>query len=549
MRRLFWVLFTATVYYAAARLGLLLAFEGTNASPVWPPSGIALALLLLLGERVWPGILLGAFSSNLRVFLENDAAPAMVLVAVSAAIATGNTLEGLAARKLLRRLNGADTSFTRLHTLPKFLLAALPSCLVAATIGTSSLAAAGLTARVPDGMVWLTWWLGDLVGMLVFAPLILTWAAGPLRLPSWSRALEALLLVAAIPVAGAIGFGLRGAAADPRFPLAFLVMPPLVWAAIRFGPQGASVSVFAVAVMATWGAVGGPVPPGSGGFHASLLLAQAYVGVLALTHLALAAAVAELRSAKQLLTEAASTLEQRVADRTALAEQRAEQLRNLAGELFQTEHRERRQLSRILHDHVQQLLAAAQLQVARMTRSREAPPEHARAADTAASLVSESIAALRDLSVRLSPPILHDQGLDAGLHWLSRDMKAKHGLAVQVIDDGACAGLDEPTTLMAFEAARELLFNVSKHSGSQQATVRVACGNGMLRVCVEDAGRGFDCEAIQRGAPGGLGLFSLSERVRALRGRVEIESRPGEGTRVMLSIPCRTERTTVGEDP
>jgi signal transduction histidine kinase len=536
MRQLTRILVTAAVYYAAARFGLLLAFEGTNASPVWPPSGIAFALMLLLGERIWPGILLGAFFSNLRVFFENDAASAPVIVAVSAAIACGNTLECLAARFLFRRFNGADASFTRLSTLPRFMLSALAACLVSAGVGTLSLAAAGLTARVSDAMVWLIWWLGDAVGMLVFAPLILTWAPTRLRPASWIRAAEAVLLAVALPLAGAIGFGLHGVVDSP-VPLAFLVMPPMVWAAIRFGPRGAAASVFVVAMMATWGTVEGSVPPGSGGFHQALLLAQAYVGVLALTLLALAAAVAELRSAKQALLESAMHLEQRVAERTALAEQRSGQLRHLAGELVQTEHRERRQLSRILHDHVQQLLAATQLQLARLLHVRQSPPEHAHTVATASALLSESITALRDLSVRLSPPILHDQGLEAGLHWLSRDMKAKHGLAVQVIGDGAAAGLDEPTTLMAFEAARELLFNVTKHSGSLEARVKVTRDAGMLRICVEDSGRGFDCHALRNGSPRGLGLFSLSERIKALSGQVEVQSAPGLGTRVTLSIP------------
>jgi signal transduction histidine kinase len=552
MKRLFRVLLTAVVYYAAARIGLLLAFEGTNASPVWPPSGIAFALLVLLGRDVWPGILVGAFFSNLRVFFQNEAATPLVLLALSAAIACGNTLEGLAAIHLWNPRRAGDTSFARLSFLPRFVLSAMASCVIAANVGTLSLRTAGLTEHVSEPLVWLTWWLGDLVGMLVFTPLILTWATRSWGFTSWRRAGEAVLVVSALLATGIVGFGLRETPPDPYFTLAFLVMPPLVWASTRFGARGATGAVFLVSVMAMWATVVGAAPYGSAGVHQSLLLAQAYIGVLAVTHLALAAAVGELRSARRSLQEAAAGLEQRVTERTALAEHRAAQLRSLASELVHTEQRERRQLSRILHDHIQQLLVAAQLQLARLMRTRDLDDEHAQIAGKASALLSESVIALRDLSVRLSPPILHEQGLVAGLQWLARDMKAKYGLRVEVVQSASCERLDDTATLMAFEATRELLFNVTKHSGSHDATVRLEGDtDGTLRISVEDAGRGFDRGSIGPDSGQGLGLFSLSERIQALSGRVEVHTAPGEGTRVTLGIPStvRTPARVISDVP
>src|SRR5213594_4160206 len=131
------VLGVAILYYGAARLGLLLAFEKTNASPVWPPSGIAFAAVLLLGYRVWPGIMLGAFLANVAVFLTNQAADVFAIVAVSSVIGVGNTLEASVGRALLDRLIGP---FTRAQDVFTFTVVTLVACLVSPSIGPAAIA-------------------------------------------------------------------------------------------------------------------------------------------------------------------------------------------------------------------------------------------------------------------------------------------------------------------------------------------------------------------------------------------------------------------------
>src|SRR5882724_9787359 len=107
MRWLIEVIATAIIYYGAARLGLLLAFQNTNASPVWPPAGIALAMILLLGYRIWPGVMIGAFLANIVVFLANKAADTGSIIVVSSFIATGNTLEAVSGALLIHRFVGS----------------------------------------------------------------------------------------------------------------------------------------------------------------------------------------------------------------------------------------------------------------------------------------------------------------------------------------------------------------------------------------------------------------------------------------------------------
>ena len=138
------ILIVALLYYGGASLGLRLAFEKTNASPVWPSSGIALAAVLLLGYRVWPGIMLGAFLANVVGFLANQAASALTVVAVSLAISVGNTLEAVVGAFLLHRLVGTRNPFYRAQDGFWFTAVALLACVVSPSVGTTSVSLAGI---------------------------------------------------------------------------------------------------------------------------------------------------------------------------------------------------------------------------------------------------------------------------------------------------------------------------------------------------------------------------------------------------------------------
>ncbi|HTF36663.1 MAG TPA: MASE1 domain-containing protein, partial [Blastocatellia bacterium] len=174
----------AAVYFGAAKVGLSLAFLHVSVSPVWPPTGIAIAAVLWLGYRISPAILLGAFLANLAT-----GEP----VATAGGIAVGNTLEALSAAFLLHRFVGFHSPFYRARDVLRFvLIAVLVSPMVSATIGNASLCLGGAAAWTNFGRLWLTWWIGDGVGALVVAPLVLTWVERPAeRWPSrrWAEAL------------------------------------------------------------------------------------------------------------------------------------------------------------------------------------------------------------------------------------------------------------------------------------------------------------------------------------------------------------------------
>ena len=287
------VLAVGVAYCVAAIFGLLVALEKTNASAVWPPSGIALGAVLLLGLRAWPGILAGAFVANVVVFLAREATSPPIAIVVSACIAAGNTLEALAAGALLRRWVGAANPLEGTGDLLKFIAAVLAACVISSLIGPTCVALAKITAWARYPTVWFTWWLGDVTGMLVLAPLLLAWR----RQPGWrtelNRCQELAILVTALAITSLMTFGGWLLPRNAHYSLTYLPFPILLWAAFRFGPRVTSSALLVVAGAAVWGTLQGHGPFVRGTIHESLVLMQTFVGVTAVTILATCAVVSE----------------------------------------------------------------------------------------------------------------------------------------------------------------------------------------------------------------------------------------------------------------
>lgn len=221
-----------------------------------------------------------------------------------------------------------------------------------------------------------------------------------------------------------------------------------------------------------------------------------------------------------------------------LADRRAAQLRAMAAELANAEQRERRRLAQTLHDHIQQLLVAARMRVGR-ARSLMKTPDASEDLKEVDDLLDQSIAASRSLAIDLSPPVLNEAGLPAALEWLSRWTREKHGLEVDVKCESEAPPISDEFRVTIFQAVRELLFNVVKHSGGTRAAISLRRdGDKWVRVVVEDPGVGFQIPPSRDAARSeGMGLFSIRERIETLGGRFAVDSRPGRGTRVTLAAP------------
>lgn len=245
-----------------------------------------------------------------------------------------------------------------------------------------------------------------------------------------------------------------------------------------------------------------------------------------------------MRESEQRLRDINETLEQRVAERTLVAEHRAAQLRALASELTLAEQRERRRLAQVLHDHLQQLLVAAKLKVG-LLKKRIENPEHRDRLVRVDELLDESIGVSRSLTVELSPPVLYDAGFTAAMDWLARQMKEKHGFVVQLEAETGIEPATEDLRIFLFGAVRELLFNVVKHGGTSEACVRIlATDDGDLQIVVEDQGVGMTPKPNESPTrESGFGLFSIRERLELAGGRLEIDSSVNRGTRIQLTVP------------
>ena len=277
----------AVTYFTAAKLGLTLAFVNPSATAVWPPTGIALAAFLILGARVWPAIFAAAFVANVTTAGS---------VATSIGIAAGNTLEGLLGAYLVQRFAAGRQAFARPRNAFRFaVLAGGVSTLVSAICGVTSLALGGFAAWADFGRIGLTWWLGDGAGALVVAPVVLLWTENP-RV-QWARrqAIEAAALLVCLILIGLVVFGGIFPTQAKNYPLEFLCIPLLLWAAFRFGARETATAILLLSVIAIRGTLRGLGPFARATQNESLLLLQAFIAVIAVTKLIVASVVAERR--------------------------------------------------------------------------------------------------------------------------------------------------------------------------------------------------------------------------------------------------------------
>jgi PAS domain S-box-containing protein len=301
------ILLIAIVYFAGAKLGLSLASLHSNVTPVWPPTGIAIASLLIFGRRVWPGVFIGAFAANL---------PTDIPVASSIGIAVGNTLEAVVAWWLLQRPQRWQKSFDSVSDVMTFVVyACILAPVVSATIGSLSVCLGDPGQWKNFTPLWLTWWIGDGFGALIVSPLLLAWSSqkkfNSRDLPEIAALFALLLIVVLIVFAGWFPGTVK------TYPLEYLCLPCLLWAALKFDQRIVTSAIVLMAGLALWGARQSYGPFVQSNPNISLLLLISFVGTSSLMTLVVAAVTSERRKAEADKTQLGSELEhhrQRVED-------------------------------------------------------------------------------------------------------------------------------------------------------------------------------------------------------------------------------------------
>jgi PAS domain S-box-containing protein len=303
------LLFVAPAYFVLAKLGLQLASINPSASPIWPPTGLALAAVLLGGLRIWPAIFIGAFAANVTT------AGTPVTAAI---IALGNTLEAVAGGYLIERWSGGRETFATPLRVAKFALVAIgPATIISATIGVGTLIAAELATWANFTPIWVTWWLGDAAGALVVTPVLVLWAQSQWRNFNWreTRAVAAVL-ISAIAV-GLIAFSPLVPRSQYTSPIGFLAILPLLWAALRRGPRDTATVGLILTGFAIWSTIEQAGPFAAIGLNESFVLLLTFMISVSVPSLALSADVAVRRRTEDSLLHIQADLDRRVKQRTA----------------------------------------------------------------------------------------------------------------------------------------------------------------------------------------------------------------------------------------
>jgi signal transduction histidine kinase len=276
------VALVALAYYLTGRLGLELGYLDGAVTALWPPSGLGLAVLFLYGIRLWPGIVIG------DLLLADFSTP----LGTVAGQTVGNTVALVAAALLLKRLTGGRASLERIIDVLALVICAVVAALVSAAFGPTALRLGDVIPVDELGRVFRTWTLSDMSGVLVVAPLLLTWAAAGLRGIRRRDILEGTLLLAVLVALASLA---------PQRDVPYIVFPVLLWAALRFGPRGAATAIVVVCSITVWNTAQETGPFVRGSITDSLLATQVFIATAALTSLLLAAVTAERTGAARAL--------------------------------------------------------------------------------------------------------------------------------------------------------------------------------------------------------------------------------------------------------
>jgi signal transduction histidine kinase len=499
------VLVLAAAYYGSAKIGQTLRYTA-SVSAIWPPAGVGIAALYLWGLRWWPGVFVGDLVINGELL---NTLPLGSLIGQQA----GNMAEIVVGAVLLRRLIGPRAALDRAEQVGGLLVALGIATAVSATVGTVSMLAGGVIEGAEVPTFWRTWWLGDTAGALIVLPLALAWIPKPGAAWQRIRTWQGALMIAATAGLGVLAFSING-------PVSYLVFPALIWAAFRFGPAGATLSVAIAAGVAVGFTAHEAGPFSKQPIDSRTLITQVYIVVAALTTLFLSAVVTERELSAAELTEA----KRRGDERTM---------------------KERRRIARDLHDSVAQALFStvlhtrtAQKALKRDGQTPTGPLQQS--LDAIGELTRGAQSEMRALIFELGHGV--EDGLVAALTGHASMLRAQHGLDIDVQGPERLA-LSPRAQTELFGIGREALANVVKHAGASKAWVHVEARTGCVLVEIRDDGSGFDPAARH---PGHFGLESMHSRAAELGGVLTIESAPGAGTVVRVEARTDTEGASDG---
>lgn len=475
-------------YYIAAHVGYAFGFSGAVAAIVWLPVGVGVAFLYLGGMWLWPGVVFGDLLVNNYSTLPMGSALGQSF---------GNLVEVVLAAALLRRLCPRDAPISTVRRVVGMVVAIACGTLVSAIVGSLSSWLGGVIAVDSVVHVWRTWWLGDFCGALIVVPVALSWGR-PLPRP-WRPAVVLEGALTMVTVAGISVLALTSS-----HPVRSLVFPALIWAAVRFGPRGATLAITIISGIAIWATTHFFGPFGFGSIDSRVLDTQLFIAGVSLSALVSAALVSE----RERLTES---------------------VRRSRARLVAASDEARQQLERDLHDGAQQGLLGLRLRLAQAAETiPQNPTEGQRLVEVIGRQTESVLHDLRSLAQGVYPPLLRDHGLVDAIKSV-----VLHSPNVSVRATGV-GRYSQVVEAAVYFSCVEALQNVAKHAGNDARTeVRLLQQPNSLSFEVIDSGVGFDAGT----APHPNGLANMRDRVEAVGGTLTVSTRRGNGTTVRGRIP------------
>jgi len=550
----------AVLYYLSARLGYFLAFEDTTALPAWPPSGIAFALMLLLGRQAWPGITIGSLVANIMAYWNNPALGAQAIITISSLIAIGNTIEAVIGNYMVKVWIKNPFPFETAKNAFRFLFVTLLMCLVGTGIGTASLYGNRVILDTDVVKTLFSWWIGNVVGILLFTPFILALARKIWLRISTQKSLEiGIFLASALSIYLLLQVEYLELTLERALP--FLVLPFLLWLAFRFELIVAIAGILTTSLIAIYFTILGTGPFVLAESYHSMLLLQIYVGVISISTIILSATVRERMEVQYQLEEFNENLEAIVQDRTKALNEEIN-IRRSAEEKIQRTNQELSKRNTELDNFVYSVSHDLRAPIA-------------------------SVLGLINLARQDKDTSMKDMYLDM----INKSALQQDHFIREILDQSRNSRLDVKREEIFFEPLITETFNQLKFATStgksveKVITVRqekpfysdrwrlkvilnniisnaIRYRNGKdpvikveveinqhnARLAIEDNGKGIEKEhlpnvykmfyrATDDGAGSGLGLYIVKEAIDKLNGRINIESEVGRGTTVRLEIP------------
>ena len=532
------------IYFVLAKGGLALASVHPSATPIWPPTGLALAAVLLWGYRTWPAIFIAAVIAN---------ATTAGSVATAIAIASGNTLEAVVGAYLVNRWSRGRHTFSRPNSVAKFaLICIVIATPISASIGLTSLATAGYIDRTNFANAWVTWWLGDVTGALVIAPVVVLWASSYDHAFNRNDCLETVGVLATAAAVGLLAFSPLIEQTPSRDPLGFLAILPMLWAALRRGPRDTATVALVLAGITVWGTLTGGGPFTTTDLNVSFLLVLMFLISITVPSLLLSADVEVRKRGEKRLRRAQVELERKVAERTQELE-----LANAAKSRF---------LAMASHDLRQPLhalgLFIAQLRMPLRSGERTRTIE---LIDATRKEMDEMLNSLLDMS-KLDAGILIPTITEFPIARLLQKIETtfdqatrETGLRLRVRRSDAWVRSD---AMLLERILLNLVSNAVRYTLRGGIIVGCRRRGQMLRIEVWDSGPGipedqkqnifgefFQLAARDRNRYGSMGLgLAIVDRLRLLLNHpIDLASTVGRGSRFAILVPMADECDTSAE--